>query len=296
TLDKRQDPRCGPGLPACGDSRCCSKAGFCGYTNRHCGAHCQVGRGRCDIDALRRLNRPWPRLGGIWHTTCVEPNTVALTWDDGPSDYTWPLLDLLKWEGAKGTFFVNGQNRERQPFDTRDGTWSDFLKRIVRDGHQLASHTWSHAASLEDLAENSPASLDEEVMWTESMFDYMLGGVFPTYMRPPYGACKSDKCLKRIAELGYTVAGWNLDTRDFANQNQIGRSKDIFSSVLFNDNDNQRKTIALAHDVWPKTLDLARHMISESKRRGVRFVTVAECLGDWDPTNWYRDSKTGRGR
>lgn len=49
TLTKRQDVRCGNGLAACPNNLCCSRAGFCGNTQFHCGAHCQTGRGRCDL-------------------------------------------------------------------------------------------------------------------------------------------------------------------------------------------------------------------------------------------------------
>lgn len=42
--------------------------------------------------------------------TCTVPGTIALTFDDGPYEYTWALADALKSEGVTGTFFMNGNN------------------------------------------------------------------------------------------------------------------------------------------------------------------------------------------
>lgn len=67
--------------------------------------------------------------------SCTKPNTVALTFDDGPFDYTDDVLDLLGNAGMKATFFLNGLNWG----SIHD--YSSTVERMVAEGHQIGSHT-----------------------------------------------------------------------------------------------------------------------------------------------------------
>ncbi|KAG8734279.1 Carbohydrate esterase 4 protein, partial [Ceratobasidium sp. 423] len=73
-------------------------------------------------------------------TSCSVPNTAAITFDDGPYTWTRSIVDTLDAAGAKGTFFVNGNN-----FGCiYSGNNPSNLKYAYDQGHQVASHTWSH--------------------------------------------------------------------------------------------------------------------------------------------------------
>jgi peptidoglycan/xylan/chitin deacetylase (PgdA/CDA1 family) len=72
---------------------------------------------------------------------CTVPNTFAVTFDDGPGTYTNDLLDYLDKRQIKVTFFVNGLNYN----DIKDPAIAATVKRAFAAGHQIASHTWSHA-------------------------------------------------------------------------------------------------------------------------------------------------------
>lgn len=72
---------------------------------------------------------------------CTVPNSFAVTFDDGPGTYTNELLDYLARRQIKVTFFVNGMNYN----DINDPAIAATVKRAHADGHQIASHTWSHA-------------------------------------------------------------------------------------------------------------------------------------------------------
>src|SRR5947207_9423850 len=66
----------------------------------------------------------------------VEGPYIALTFDDGPHPTLTPkLLDLLAAHHMKATFFVIGQNAVDHP---------DILRRAMREGHEIANHSWSH--------------------------------------------------------------------------------------------------------------------------------------------------------
>ena len=68
---------------------------------------------------------------------------MALTFDDGPSEYTSELFDLLEAYGAKATFFVGGNINGRGQIDTTT-KWLELIQRAVVEHHQVASHTFSH--------------------------------------------------------------------------------------------------------------------------------------------------------
>jgi peptidoglycan/xylan/chitin deacetylase (PgdA/CDA1 family) len=87
---------------------------------------------------------------GSWVSACVRPGFVALTFDDGPHIFTSGLLDILKKNGVVATFFLNGHN------------WGDpitsapkvaLVKRMLKEGHQIASHTYASHPSM-----NNPAN------------------------------------------------------------------------------------------------------------------------------------------
>ena len=83
-------------------------------------------------------------------STKTLPNTVYLTFDDGPSSRTSEILDILKKENIKATFFVIGKEGEKEP---------EIMRRIVEEGHTLGIHTYSHVytnvyASVESYLED----------------------------------------------------------------------------------------------------------------------------------------------
>lgn len=69
-------------------------------------------------------------------TSCTVPNTVALTFDDGPYIYTEDLLDKLEAVGFRATFFQNGNNWDSIY------NYNSTLKRMIAGKHQIASHTY----------------------------------------------------------------------------------------------------------------------------------------------------------
>ncbi|KAL4886926.1 hypothetical protein BJY04DRAFT_176832 [Aspergillus karnatakaensis] len=204
---------------------------------------------------------------GAYIHHCYVPGTVALTFDDGPYIYTEELLDILAAYGAKATFFVNGYN-------LAGNEW--LLRRIVNEGHQLASHTWGHA----NLLVSNYDQIVEQMAMLESAFISAVG-VIPSYMRPPYLAA-NDYVFSVMAELGYHVIGASVDTKDYENDHPdlIGRSVEKFNREL-----DQGGTIVLAHDIHEQTVrTLTRIMLDEIYERGLHPTTVGGCLGD---ESWY---------
>ena len=99
------------------------------------------------------------KRGSNWEskiiTACKTPGTVAITFDDGPFEYTGKLLDILKKEGVHTTFFMNGNNYGK----ILDSKYQAIVKRADAEGHQVASHTWDHA----DLSKLSKEKILDEM-------------------------------------------------------------------------------------------------------------------------------------
>ncbi|KAL4923845.1 chitin deacetylase [Aspergillus undulatus] len=205
---------------------------------------------------------------GAYIHHCYVPETIAITFDDGPYIYTEELLGILAEYGAKATFFVNGHN-------LANNEW--LIRRVVNEGHQLASHTWGHP----ELPVLGYDQIVEQMTSLEAAFSAAVG-VIPTYMRPPYLSA-NEYVFGVMADLGYHVIGASVDTKDYENDHPdlIGRSVEKFNREL-----DQGGTIVLAHDVHEQTVrTLTRIMLEEVYERGLQPTTVGACLGS---ENWYR--------
>ncbi|PNP59769.1 hypothetical protein THARTR1_00648 [Trichoderma harzianum] len=267
---------CGPGLGGCLD-----------YSDS---CDTQVGPpGRSTEDIYRPFSGDVPYAETI--IECDSPGLVALTFDDGPFEYTSQLLDLLDEYKVKATFFIAGRNRGKGRIDDESTGYPKVLRRMRIAGHQLASHTWTHR-NLNGVSEDVQRT---EMIYNEMAFRNIFGFV-PTYMRPPFLECgTSSGCLDTMEELGYHVISTNLDTKDYENDDPvlIQKSKDKFSTMQSSD-ESSHSYIVLAHDVHYQTVvTLAKYMIETSRERGYKLVTVGECLGD-PPENWYRSAPARR--
>lgn len=220
---------------------------------------------------------------GIVINHCYFPGMVALTFDDGPSVFTPQVLDLLEQYKANATFFVNGDSFARGNIDDPATPWPGLLRRMHSSGHQIGSHTWSHA----DLT-----YLDtEERHWQMTRLEAALVavlGFFPTYLRPPFGYCNS-LCEADMGDLGYHVVNFDVDTKDYENDSPtaIRTSMDKFAWGLSGDPATD-SYIVLSHDTHEQTATtLLTFMLDMISQQGYKAVTVGECLGD-PVENWYR--------
>jgi cellulose synthase/poly-beta-1,6-N-acetylglucosamine synthase-like glycosyltransferase/peptidoglycan/xylan/chitin deacetylase (PgdA/CDA1 family)/spore germination protein YaaH len=137
-----------------------------------------------------------------------HPNEVALSFDDGPDPkWTPKILDVLRDKGAKGTFMLIGEEAQQNV---------GLMKRVVREGHEIGNHTWSHP----DISEISNRQLDLELKLTERLFASKLG-IQPLYFRPPYDIDEEPDTddqaapAERIQQDGYTIIGSKMDTNDW---------------------------------------------------------------------------------
>lgn len=124
---------------------------------------------------------------------------VFFSFDDGPSEHTGEILDLLKKYNIKATFFTNG----------REGpVMEEAYKRIVEEGHTLANHTWSHQYGLY----NTPDAFYADVEKLDA-YQKQVTGLKQTYhlFRFPGGSANANTtCTQGIVDRGYNYVDWNV--------------------------------------------------------------------------------------
>lgn len=183
---------------------------------------------------------------------------VALTFDDGPGPYTAELLDFLKQEGVRATFFVLG---------TRVDAYPKLIKRMAEEGHEIGNHSNAHNM----LHRMDLAGVRKEMGACAEKIEKLLG-YRPTVMRCP-GGNKNDAVHTYAKEAGIPIAYWSVDTRDWESRN-----KDKILSVAFGKNGIGDGSIVLMHDIYKTTVEAAKEMILRLKKQGYTFVTTSELI------------------
>ena len=189
----------------------------------------------------------------------VDGPYIALTFDDGPSAALTPkLLDLLAARHLKATFFVVGQNAADHP---------DILKRAVREGHEIANHSWSHP----NLGKMSDEAVRRELQKTDDAIAAAIGKR-PTLMRPPYGSITAHQKKWIHDEFGYRIIIWDVDPLDWK---RPGPSV-VTARIL---KETHAGSIVLAHDIHPPTIEAMPKTFDQLIEKGFKSVTVTELLG-----------------
>ena len=184
----------------------------------------------------------------------LDPNKkyIALTFDDGPSAATTPqVLKVLAEKDVKATFFLLGQNAREYP---------EIVNQIQKDGHELASHSYSHPQLTALTAEQ----VVKEVRDTDKAI-FNATGILPRTFRPPYGAVNSD-----VAEqIGKPVIQWNIDSLDW-------QTKNTNSVIQIVNQTSHPGGIVLMHDIQEATANALATVIDNLKEQGYEFVTIEE--------------------
>jgi peptidoglycan/xylan/chitin deacetylase (PgdA/CDA1 family) len=184
-----------------------------------------------------------------------ERKLVALTFDDGPSDYTPGFLDVLRDKGVDGTFFEIGQE-----MPGREAT----MRRVLAEGSELGDHTMNHV-EYPDYAQIAGAAA-RIASYTHFQ---------PCLFRPPGGAVDAG-VLASAGSLGMRTITWDVDPTDWANPG----SGAVYSRIV---GAAQPGSIILMHDGGGNrsgTLAALPGIIDTLRARGYRFATVSQLLGD----------------
>lgn len=180
---------------------------------------------------------------------------VTLTFDDGPNPQTTPrVLEALRREGVKATFFLIGAHLEQHP---------DLARQELAEGHALGNHTWHHF-----FLDRMDAECTASEMEITSRLIETTTGQHPTWFRPP-GGYYSEDVLRTSHQLNQRVVLWSGDARDWAKPSpEVIRSRTLAAL--------KPGAILLLHDSSPHTAAALPELLRQIKGRGYRFATLEE--------------------
>ena len=212
----------------------------------------------------------------------IDLRTV-LTFDDGPDPvFTPQVLDVLKKYHVPAIFFVVGKNAEEHP---------DLLARMIREGHEIGNHTFSHP----DLFKLSNLHQELELTLTQRIIQAATGRS-TSFFRPPYGGNPEPRLaselvpILRAGRLGYVTVGQGIDPADWqlsilapgmqtSRKRQRRTPEDVAERVVRARNDGH---VVLLHDAGgDRALTVAALplIITRLREMGHTFVSVSELCG-----------------
>jgi peptidoglycan/xylan/chitin deacetylase (PgdA/CDA1 family) len=180
---------------------------------------------------------------------------VALTFDDGPHpDFTPKLLTILKQYQLKATFFVVGEMAPKYP---------DLVRAEAVAGHVVGNHTFHHV----NLTKIPVTGVLTEWEAGQEVVKAITGQTM-RFCRPP-GGDYDGAVIRAAMELGLTTVLWTDDPGDYASPGDRAIERRVLDQI-------GNGGIILLHDGIQQTIEVLPQIVEHLKRRGFRFVTVAE--------------------
>lgn len=217
-----------------------------------------------------KQNKIVERVSHIYNS---DYRRVFLTFDDGPSkSVTIPILDILKQNNVKATFFVLGSNAERYP---------EIVKRAYQEGHYIANHSFTHVYSN---IYSSPQAVLDEYNRTEIAIKNAIGD--QTYnsrvFRFPGGTSGGKyanikaEAVNLLNQNNVAHLDWNALTADAAGLDNVNDMMNYVETTMGNKN----SVVILMHDIGTKksTYELLPQLIQVLKEKGYVFENIYDIL------------------
>ncbi|MEO4054686.1 polysaccharide deacetylase family protein [Solibacillus sp. CAU 1738] len=213
-----------------------------------------------DSPSADKGRKYYEEAGHILWDIKTEEKIIAITFDDGPHrKYTTEILDLLAQFEVKATFFIVGENAEKNP---------EIVLRMYDDGHELANHTYTHPFKV-----TVPQLVKELKQTNDTIFS--ITGYSPVLFRPVEGQY-TDAMIDAIVKekLKVVMWSWHQDTQDWKNPgvkkivNTVLKGTKPGNVVLFHDGGGNRA----------QTVKALEEIIPELQKQGYKFVTISELI------------------
>jgi peptidoglycan-N-acetylglucosamine deacetylase len=211
----------------------------------------------------------YPSYWVVEHTGGDASKEMAITFDDGPSDYTPQVLDILSAKHVPATFFVIGENVEQFP---------SYIRREYAEGHTIGNHTYSHP----NIALESEERTRLELATTQRLIEHDTGHGSRLF-RPPYNADSQPMTpaeivpIKRAQDMNYITIAESIDPRDW----EPGITADSILNEVLAEKDNGH--LILLHDAGgdrSATVEALPRIIDTLRAQGYTFVPLEKLMND----------------
>ncbi|MFH1121862.1 MAG: polysaccharide deacetylase family protein [Bacteroidota bacterium] len=185
---------------------------------------------------------------------------AAITFDDGPDgEHTAELLDLLRENGIKASFFCIGGKIDQYP---------SIVNRMHTEGHLIGNHSFSHDHffPLKPVAE-----IRKELIRTKDLIEKLTGKP-NLYFRPPFGVTNPG-IARALKGLDFMVIGWSIRSFDLSDKNPEAIVDRILTKLRGGD-------IILLHDTSPHILPVLKSLLVNLKLLGWEVVRHDELIND----------------
>ncbi|MBP1222104.1 polysaccharide deacetylase family protein [Flavobacterium sp. 1355] len=182
---------------------------------------------------------------------------IALTFDDGPSEFTLEVLELLKKYNAKATFFCIGKNIEKHP---------EIVKQIIAEGHLVGNHSYSHSKFFDFY---NARQIKEEIQKTDELLEKFTSKKI-NFFRPPYGV--TTPSIRRALKItGHKTIGWNIRSLDGGTKNQELILNRIIKRV-------SPGGIVLLHDTALHSVLVLEQFLQFLQQNNYKVISIEELL------------------
>lgn len=206
---------------------------------------------------------------GIIQTRCTQRGMYAMTWDDGPAQYTEQLLNTLDSKNVKATFHITTKY-------LTDPNIQSIIQRISKAGHLIGLRTEADWDLFNMSDEQIRAGVARQANVLASFIGYT-----PGLIRLPYNKF-DDRVVKAIESTGLVVSSFNVETYDYTgNSDRIVKSIQLSLSLT---GKGAGSFISIQHDGVQQSVGATAKIIDLVKSYGYKFVKLDECLGLGDMT------------
>lgn len=197
-----------------------------------------------------------------------EPMTVYLTFDDGPSENTPKILEVLKNHDVKATFFVTGKEGDKE---------QSWYQQIVAEGHTLAMHSYSHKySSIYKSVDAFSADFTKQREMLEN-----VTGVKCRFYRFPGGSSNQvsntdmNEFIDYLGEQGMTYYDWNVVCGDATSQ--IYTADELVQNVM-TDVVKYKYSVVLMHDALDKdsTVEALEIILQKLESLDAKILPITE--------------------
>ncbi|KAL0944178.1 polysaccharide deacetylase [Colletotrichum truncatum] len=204
---------------------------------------------------------------------CKRPNSIAFAIDDGDPKYAQEVMEVIRSENIKVTFFTVGA-----PLRDPSTNLSAIYKEMMTQGHQMALHSYTHPR-MEGLPNDNAIfwEYDEDIKAVKDMFNLNT-----KYFRPPFGnegARMRQQLVKATGKKDSYIVNWNIDVEDwlYAQSKTPEKQLEAFQRDL-----DKGGSLVVMHYLYPSTVSYLRTFIQKAKATGKQLMRVDQCMEDPD--------------